>query len=181
MAALEFGERVPVPIEQLREDLRFHFALLQLFVALLVARVVFAIGINRRHEHDVLSIRRPDRAVGAGRDVRDLMRLSRPAPRFRSRSRTSRFASDRSLSMSRSSVCRPAKSAAALREFGVSFNRFDSPPFAGTIHKCEIFVFASRSTSIAIEHDPFPIRRRHRLADAFEFHHVLERERMLAF
>src|SRR5439155_18993354 len=31
--------------------------------------------------------------------------------------------------------------------FGVGFNRRDSPPFAGTIHKCEIFVFASRSTS----------------------------------
>src|SRR5438034_8702249 len=33
--------------------------------------------------------------------------------------------------------------------FGVSFKRFDSPPFAGTIHKCEILVFASRSTSVA--------------------------------
>src|SRR5437667_10006613 len=33
--------------------------------------------------------------------------------------------------------------------FGVSFNRLDSPPVAGTIHKCEIFVLASRSTSSA--------------------------------
>src|SRR5438067_13071457 len=33
--------------------------------------------------------------------------------------------------------------------FGVSFNRRDSPPLAGTIHKWEIFVFASRSTSVA--------------------------------
>src|SRR5436190_17706560 len=31
--------------------------------------------------------------------------------------------------------------------FGVGFNRRDSPPLAGTIHKCEIFVFAARSTS----------------------------------
>src|SRR5262249_31654345 len=31
--------------------------------------------------------------------------------------------------------------------FGVGFNRRDSPPVAGTIHKREIFVFASRSTS----------------------------------
>src|SRR2546430_11649790 len=31
--------------------------------------------------------------------------------------------------------------------FSVGFNRRDSPPLAGTIHKCEIFVFASRSTS----------------------------------
>jgi hypothetical protein len=29
------------------------------------------------------------------------------------------------------------------------------------------------------EHDPFPVRRGHRLIDAFEFHHVLKRERML--
>src|SRR5207247_7130987 len=31
--------------------------------------------------------------------------------------------------------------------FGVRFNRRDSPPLAGTIHKCEVFVFAARSTS----------------------------------
>ena len=31
----------------------------------------------------------------------------------------------------------------------------------------------------AIEHDPFAIRRRHRRADALQFHHVLECERML--
>ena len=66
MAALELGERVPMPIEQPREDLRFYLALLQLFVALLVARIIFAIRINRRHEHDVLAIRRPDPAIGAG-------------------------------------------------------------------------------------------------------------------
>ena len=56
MAALEFGERAPMPIEQSRKDFRFHFALLQLFVALLVARVIFAIRINRRHKHDVLTV-----------------------------------------------------------------------------------------------------------------------------
>src|SRR5258705_858077 len=31
----------------------------------------------------------------------------------------------------------------------------------------------------AIEYDPFAIRRRHRRADALQFHHVLERERTL--
>ena len=31
----------------------------------------------------------------------------------------------------------------------------------------------------AIEHDPFAVRRRHRRADAFQRHHVFERERML--
>ena len=31
-----------------------------------------------------------------------------------------------------------------------------------------------------VEHDPFPIRRRHRRADAFQFHHVLESERLFA-
>jgi hypothetical protein len=34
--------------------------------------------------------------------------------------------------------------------------RFDSPPFAGTIHKCEVFVFASRSTSVAENTTHFP-------------------------
>ena len=69
MAALELGVGVPVPIEQARENLRFDLALLQFFIALLVARIILAIRINRRHEHDVLSIRRPDRAIRAGRDV----------------------------------------------------------------------------------------------------------------
>src|SRR5437763_7260261 len=40
--------------------------------------------------------------------------------------------------------------------FGVSFNRFDSPPLAGTIHKCEVLVFASRSTSVAENATHFP-------------------------
>src|SRR4051812_32303553 len=31
----------------------------------------------------------------------------------------------------------------------------------------------------AIEHDPFAVRRRHRRADALQFHHVFEREWML--
>src|SRR5207302_9895531 len=31
--------------------------------------------------------------------------------------------------------------------FGVGFRRRDPPPLAGTIHKCEIFVLAPRSTS----------------------------------
>src|SRR4029077_9716221 len=76
MAALEFGECVPMTIEQTREDFRFHFALLQLFIALLVARIVLAVGIHRRHEYDVLTIWRPDRAVSASGNVRDLMRLA---------------------------------------------------------------------------------------------------------
>ena len=36
----------------------------------LVAGVVFAIWINRRHEDDILPVRRPDSAVGAGRNRR---------------------------------------------------------------------------------------------------------------
>src|SRR6266481_5314138 len=40
--------------------------------------------------------------------------------------------------------------------FGVGFNRRDSPPVAGTIHKCEIFVFASRSTSTQSNTTHFP-------------------------
>src|SRR5438093_13189509 len=75
MAALELGERVPMPIEQTREDFRFYFALLEFFVTLFVARVVFAIGINRRHEHDDFSVRGPDRAIGTGRDRRSLPRF----------------------------------------------------------------------------------------------------------
>jgi hypothetical protein len=44
------------------------------------------------------------------------------------------------------SRCRRVKNVAVL-VIRVWFNRRDSPPLAGTIHKCEILVFASRSTS----------------------------------
>jgi hypothetical protein len=57
MTALELSERVPMPIEQVRKDFRFYFALLQFFIALLIAAIIFAIRINRRHEHDVLAVR----------------------------------------------------------------------------------------------------------------------------
>src|SRR5438445_13713056 len=40
--------------------------------------------------------------------------------------------------------------------FGVGLSRRDSPPCAGTIHKCEIFGFASRSTSSASDTTHFP-------------------------
>ncbi len=82
MAALEFGERIPMPIKQARKDFRFHFALLQLFIALFVARIIFAIRIDRRNEHDVFSVGRPDPAVGAGRNRRDLMRFAEKLPVF---------------------------------------------------------------------------------------------------
>src|SRR5437763_3332307 len=76
MAALEFRVGSPMPIEQLRENLRFYFALSELLIALLVGRVVFRVRINRREKNDILPIRRPDRAVSAGRDVCHLMRLA---------------------------------------------------------------------------------------------------------
>ena len=76
MAALEFGERIPMPIKQARENFRFDLALLQLVIALLIARVVLAIRIHRRHEHDVLPVRRPDPAIRAGRNVGHLMWLT---------------------------------------------------------------------------------------------------------
>ena len=59
VAALVIRKRTPMPKEKLIEDLRFYFAFGELFVALLVAGVVFAIGINRRHEGYVFSVRRP--------------------------------------------------------------------------------------------------------------------------
>src|SRR5438067_12209481 len=40
--------------------------------------------------------------------------------------------------------------------FGVGLSRRDSPPCAGTIHKCEIFLFASRSTSSQSNTTHFP-------------------------
>src|SRR5262245_5811247 len=49
--------------------------------------------------------------------------------------------------------------------------RWHDPQMRNLCVRIEIHIFA-------IEHDPFTIRRRHRRADAFEFHHVFEHEGM---
>jgi hypothetical protein len=45
---------------------------------------------------------------------------------------------------------------AVLRGLDVGFSRRDSPPVAGTIHRCEILVLASKSTSSASNSTHFP-------------------------
>src|SRR5947209_4489889 len=96
MAALEFRVGSPMPVEQLRENLRFYFALPELFM---------------------------------------VRRLIQPA----------RFA-----------ACR----------------RHD-PEMRNLLVRIEVYINR-------VEHDPFSIRRRHRRADAFQFHHVLESKWPLA-
>ena len=168
-----------MPVEQLRENLRFHFALPELFVALLVFGVVLRVRINRREKNDVLPIRRPDRAVGAGRDVCDLVRLAIESAAFRCE------------------VAHPD-----LR--GISRLRCPDQPFAIGRKPRPLFVIRRliqparfparrrhdpemRNLGVRlevhidrVEHDPFPARRRHRRADPLQFHHVLECERPFA-
>jgi hypothetical protein len=82
MAALELGERAPMPVKQSRKDFRFHFALLQLFIALLVARVIFAIRINR--ETNTMFLPSGDQIPpSAPLKSRHLMRLSDELPASR--------------------------------------------------------------------------------------------------
>jgi hypothetical protein len=73
-----------MPIKQLRENLCLHLALGQLLVAFLVRRIVFCVGINRRHKHDVFAVRRPNAAVRSRGNVRDLLRLAVEPAAFRS-------------------------------------------------------------------------------------------------
>src|SRR5438132_7173956 len=84
MATLEFGERVPMPIEQTRKDFGFHFAFLELFIALFVTVIACRAGARRRRiairiyrgdKNDVLSVWRPNGAVGASGNRSDLMWL----------------------------------------------------------------------------------------------------------
>src|SRR5882724_11245319 len=76
MAPLVFRVGSPMPVEQLRENLRFHLALVHFLVALLVFGVVLGLRINRRQEDNALPVRRPDPAVRASGNVGDLMRLA---------------------------------------------------------------------------------------------------------
>src|SRR6185295_10830320 len=64
---------IPMLVEQPVNDVRFDFAALRLLVALLVALVVFAIGIDIRRERDPFAIRRPHRRRRATRYLRDLV------------------------------------------------------------------------------------------------------------
>ena len=173
MTALEFGERVPMPIEQASENLRFHLAVLHFFIPLLIARVVPAIGINRRDEHDVLPIRRPDSAFRAGRNRRDLMRFSNQLPAF-------------GLEIAHPDLCwidrfrRPNQRFAIRRKPGTLFMiwRWIQPPrfAAARRHNPQMRNLRVRLKIdiFAVEYHPFGIRRRHRRADAFERHHVFE-------
>ena len=166
MAALELSECVPMPIEQTREDFRFYFALLEFFVALFVARVVFAIRINRRHEHDVLSIGRPDPAIRAGRYVRHLMRLAGKRTGVGIKvahpdlGRIGRFRRpDQPLP-----VRRKARPLLVIRRFTQSLRftaiRRHDPQMRDLRVRLKIDIGRR-------EHDPFPVRRRHRLVHAF--------------
>src|SRR5687767_11399755 len=85
MAALELCIGSPVPVKQLRENLRFDLALLQLLITALVFGVVFRVRINGRQKDDVLPVRRPDAAIGAGGNVRHLPRLPVEPAAFRSK------------------------------------------------------------------------------------------------
>ena len=165
MAPLELRERVPMPIEQAIKNFCFHFALLQLFIALLVARIVHAIRMHCRHKYDVLPVRRPDRAVCTSRNVRHLMRFAHERAGVRIEiahpdlRRVRRFRG-------------PDESFAVRRKTGalLVIRRWIQPPrFTASSRndpqmrnlrvRREIDIFA-------VKNDPFTIRRRHRRADA---------------
>jgi len=162
-------------IEQLRENLRFQFALLQFLIAPFVFRVVFRVGKNRRQEDDALSIGRPNRTIGAGRDVGHLMRRSVQAAAFRGEIRHPDL---RRISRLRGpnqpfTVRGKAGPLFVVRRL-IQTTRFTS----GSRHNPKMRNLRVRlQVHIdGIEHDPPSIRRRHRRADPFELHHVFERE-----
>ncbi len=72
MRAFHVAPLIPVLVEQTSDNVGFDLAAFRLLVAFLVAVVVIAIGVDVRRERDPLSVRRPDRSGGAGRDLRDL-------------------------------------------------------------------------------------------------------------
>ena len=167
-----------MPVEQLREDLRLHLALAQLVVALLVLRVVLRLRINRGEEHDVLSVRRPDPAVRSRGNVRHLMRLAVEPAALRSKvghpdlGRVGRFRSpDQALA-----VRRKPRALFVVRRL---IQPARVPACRGHDPEMRDFCVRIQIDVDRVEHDPFSIRRRHRRADPFQFHHVLERERVL--
>src|SRR5713226_4509264 len=70
MTALALTPRIPVAVEQPVVDPRLDLALLALGVALAVAGVIAAIGIDLRGERQRLSIGRPPQVVGVGGEMR---------------------------------------------------------------------------------------------------------------
>ncbi len=66
----------PVPVQQFRRNVRFHFVFFFRVVALFIARVVLAIRIHRRREQQRLPIGRPLHNVYARRNVGPLARLA---------------------------------------------------------------------------------------------------------
>ena len=76
MAAFEARVTRPMAVEKTSKHLRFDFGFDELFVARLVAHVIFAVWIELRDEENMLPIRRPDSAIGLCRDGSKLTRLA---------------------------------------------------------------------------------------------------------
>jgi len=76
--ALAFEPVIPVPVKQMIVGPRFHLAFFFLFVPLLVALVIFAVGINGGNECDCFSVGRPPEQIGAGGELRQSFRFAAP-------------------------------------------------------------------------------------------------------
>ena len=168
----------PVPVEELRENLRFRLALVHFLIALLVFGIVLGVRINRRQEHDALPVRQPDAAIRARGNVGDLARLAVESAAFRGQigypdlGRIGRLrCPDQAFSVGRKArslfvvggLVQPARFPASRR---------NDPEMRDLCIRIQIDIDR-------VEHNPFAVRRRHRRTDTFQFHHVLERERML--
>src|SRR5262249_41335779 len=76
MAPLALIPMGPVPVEEMLGDVRLHFVLVFLPVALAVAVVVLAIGIYRRSERNRLPGRRPLHQIRSRRQFCEALRFS---------------------------------------------------------------------------------------------------------
>src|ERR1035441_9150999 len=76
VAVLAIEIMVPVAKHELGEDLGLYLRLGLFFVALLIARIVLAIGIDRRDEQDALAVWRPESTRSLGGDTGHLARLA---------------------------------------------------------------------------------------------------------
>ncbi len=115
VAVLAVEVVVPVAKHQLGEDLGLHLRLGLLFVALLVAGVVVAVGIDRRDEQDALAVGRPQCRRRLRSRCWSPCAARRSACRWRCRSPAPRSANRRLATTRTERACRRARSECDLR------------------------------------------------------------------
>ncbi len=169
---------IPVPVEQMREDLRLHLRLRPLLITLLVARIVFAVRIDGKKRTEYSA--HPGDQTAPSASVLMLVSLcASPIVPVAVSNGASQICWPPSRELW-NSICLPSgEKRPRLSPARESVSGFSSPPAPGTIHKCEVRVFFPRSTFVTPNSTQWPSGENGDITESPHLHHVFKGHRTL--